>query len=341
VNDNMKKGKMKGCFVLVLLLCVMKPVWGHSDLIVKNKYGNVEVWCQFGFNQHEERFKARMIGQLVENLSREMDYKQLIILNFIHSYVDDMVPLYKLQCRQGGAGDTLVFNLEAKTYNVMKTLQLIEYGIKNKERVLREQRDTTFETRYWGSCTETSLEGRKINEILNRKVSPLVDKILANKIYRPKDDYDKISEGFTYYFQDNKYHIFYKKWDGSGRVLLELDHIYQFGQLVYPAFVLTSRCGVIFDTDSTFYVLTRDNLAEEEVAHYFISERHTVTGVRDVYRPYDLAEIGDGNIIIGISRISRPVRNLLYRVKDDYLIQDLDVFVDRVKDIDQRENPGE
>ena len=106
---------MKGCFVLILLLCVMKPVWGHSDLIMTNKYGNVEVWYQFGFNRHEERFKALIIGQLVEMLSREMDYKQPIILSFKHSYVDDIVPRYKLQCRRGSTGDTLLFNLEAKT----------------------------------------------------------------------------------------------------------------------------------------------------------------------------------------------------------------------------------
>ncbi len=335
MNDNMKRGKMKGCFVLILLFCVMKPVWGHSDVIMTNKYGNVEVWCQFGFNRHEERFKALIIGQLVEILSREMDYRQPIVLSFKHSYVDDIVPRYKLQCRRGSTGDTLLFNLEAKTYNATKTLQLIEHGIKNKESVFREQRDTTFETRYWGPHTETSLDRAKIDKVLNRKVSFLVNKVLANKIYRPKDNHDKISERFMYYYQNNKYHIFYKKWDGCGRVLLELDNIYQFGQLVYPAFVLSSRCGVIFDTDSTFYVLTRDNMSKEEDARYFISKRHTVTGVKDVYEPFHLVEIGERNVIIGVRQFFKPERNLLYRAKDDYLIQNLDTFVDKFKEVDK------
>ena len=72
-----------------------------------------------------------------------------------------------------------------------------------------------------------------------------------------------------------------------------------------------------------------------EYARYFISKRHTVTGVKDVYEPFHLVEIGERNVIIGVRQFFKPKRNLLYRAKDDYLIQNLDTFVDKFKEVDK------
>ena len=252
----MKTSKIKNGLVVMAFILSVLPVWGHSDWGFTKDFGNVRVtyWC--GFSNHEERYKSHIIAQLVEILSKELDCKQPIYLDFKHSYVEDIVPEYKLWYKRGESGDTLVFHVHEKTYDAVKALQLIEYGIKNKASVVKNQRDTVIETRYWGSQTHTSLSRAEINKILRRNVSPLVNKVLANKIYRPKNESDKIVEGFTYYFQNNKYHLCYEWQEGYGAVQLELDNIYQFQALVYYDGVLSSRLGVVFDTDSTFYVIT-------------------------------------------------------------------------------------
>lgn len=206
----MKTSKIKNGLVVMAFILSVLPVWGHSDWGFTKDFGNVRVtyWC--GFSNHEERYKSHIIAQLVEILSKELDCKQPIYLDFKHSYVEDIVPEYKLWYKRGESGDTLVFHVHEKTYDAVKALQLIEYGIKNKASVVKNQRDTVIETRYWGSQTHTSLSRAEINKILRRNVSPLVNKVLANKIYRPKNESDKIVEGFTYYFQNNKYHLCYE-----------------------------------------------------------------------------------------------------------------------------------
>ena len=124
--------------------------------------------------------------------------------------------------------------------------------------------------------------------------------MLANKIYRPENESGKIVEGFTYYFQNNKYHLCYERQEGYGAVQLELDNIYQFQALVYYDGVLSSRLGVVFDTDSTFYVVTRSNYVEEEHAGYFLSKRHVIKNVADILQPYVLKEVGKSEVFIGV-----------------------------------------
>ena len=137
-------------------------------------------------------------------------------------------------------------------------------------------------------------------------------------------------EEFTYYFQNNKYHLCYERQEGYGAVQLKLDNIYQFQALVYYDGVLSSRLGVVFDTDSTFYVVTRSNYVEEEHAGYFLSKRHVIKNVADIFQPYVLKELGKSEVFIGVEQpFSGTRRNLLYRVKDDYLVQDLDALVDK------------
>lgn len=327
----MKTSNMKRGLVSLLFIILIEPVWAHSDMITIKDFGDVRVCYSWGFWEHEERNKAQMIARLVEILSGELNYKEQICLSFSHYYVEDIIPKYRLWGRRGSMGDTLLFRVETKTYDVVKVLQLIEYAIKNKGTILKEQRDSTYESRYWGPVTETSFERARINKILGRKISPLVNKVLGNKIYRPKDEYDKVVEGFTYYFQNNKYHVCYSIQEGYGRELLELDNIYQFRSLTRPDGGLSSLLGIVFDTDSTFRVLTRDRYGENVDAQYWLSKRHTVENVKDVFEPYVLTEIGGQEVIIGVSRFFANKRNLLFRVKDDYLVQDLDVVIDKGK----------
>ena len=329
----MKTSKIKNGLVVMVFVLSVLPVWGHSDWGFTKDFGNVRVtyWC--GFGDHEERYKSHIIAQLVEILSKELNCKQPIYLDFKHSYVEDIVPEYKLWYKRGELGDTLLFHVHVKTYDAVKTLQLIEYGIKNKASVLKKQRDTIIDTRYWGPQTHRSLSRAEINKILGKNVSPLVSKVLANKIYRPKDESDKIIEGFTYYFPNNKYHLCYGRREGYGAVQLELDNIYQFRTLVYYDGVLSSRLGVVFNSDSTFCVITRDGYGEEERAKYVLSKRHVIKNVENIYQPYVLKQLGKSEVFIGIEQyFSGTVRNLLYRVKDDYLVQDLDVLVDEERE---------
>lgn len=55
-----------------------------------------------------------------------------------------------------------------------------------------------------------------------------------------------------------------------------------------------------------------------------------IKNVADIFQPYVLKELGKSEVFIGVEQpFSGTRKNLLYRVKDDYLVQDLDALVDK------------
>lgn len=97
-----------------------------------------------------------------------------------------------------------------------------------------------------------------------------------------------------------------------------LDHIHQL------EIMDDGRRAVVFDTDSSFYIVNMEN-------DNFISDRLEVVRRQNKFYPFQVAEMGN---IIGIYfnngnwKSTWGYQNMIYRIEDAFLLQDINVVLD-------------
>ena len=314
-------------FLLSLITILSTSLFAHSDIGYLYEYGNVKGYIFYGYYEHEERNKAEMIAQYAELLAKEMNCKDTVFLNFRHAYVigAEVEYEYRIQLNEEKKGQPIVISQNRNQYDIIQTLLLVEYAIRNKTAI--------------GKMPQKMLPDADIEKITGGSASANISKIIANKIYKPADrinaNLDHKDEN-SYYAQNNKYHI-YKKGrvynaekgisENTEEVLLELDNIYQFGKLrLYPYH--GSRKAVVFDSDSSFYCI--DVAADYDFDRIFVSKRYPLEKPSYVYEPYLVNDVGGNIITIHFVMMQglRSVRHKVigYRMEDDCLIEDLNYF---------------
>lgn len=75
-------------FFIIVNIMGFCPIYAHQDFYTIKDYGNVKVRVQTGYN-YEEINRALIIGQLAEELTKELEYKRPFFLDFIHNYMTD------------------------------------------------------------------------------------------------------------------------------------------------------------------------------------------------------------------------------------------------------------
>ena len=319
--------------ILIISLTSVIPVFAHSDFILSDSFGNVRTSIITGF-RYEKINKVAIFGQLAEKLSKEMNYNGLIHLVFDHNYVlFDCAPASRIsyerirywdnsagwQTRRG-----IVITQFAKQFQAETTLKLVEYAISNHRNIRRTQernRETGIRT----------INTSRIEKILNSPNNSVLNYIMQQKIDRPERPEENFREGISYFWQNNRYHIFLKDWRGDRSVLFEVDNIFDFHRF-------SRWYAVVFDTDSSFYVvnarfpdLNRGSMNWEPK----ISPRQVIEDSPGWQRPFRVHNIGRNKFSIhfehhrqrgsgSISRYFTPgSRTLIYWLEEDLLIQNL------------------
>lgn len=246
---------------------------------------------------YEQEQILMLISILTAKLCNELNYKDSLFLNFSPPcqrnnpsnyyyifYKDSCLKERHLNSDYEDSGSTyfdkdiLIIEQVASSFDPLKTLKLVEYGIKNREFIYQNRKKI---------CNDTNI----LNKIFNEQPSEAINKIIEEKTYR-KDfvfDFDSSgriinsneNENLTYYYQNNLYYIQLhgycfgiqnnsdtNKYSSKGRYkdtnALILSNIYQFKKIDFDKLI-------IFDTDSTFYYLKYD------ICYYIHkSKKHTI-----------------------------------------------------------------
>lgn len=308
--------------------------YAHQDFWITKTFGRVKVKIHTGF-QYEEINKAWIIGEYTQELCKVLRYKDTIMLDFIHTYTDYLPPFHFISYDRGpmtkyGYKNETEYLLEkealviwefSKKFNPENTLKLVEYAITHLAFVKTsgnqiEYKDSPLR------CSINSIDTISIKEILALPSSQAVLKTLHKKILRPSGVHHGNSI-VSYYYQDNKYHIYYGSPDGKTRILLVTEDIYQFSELSHYDIL-------IFTTDSTFHFIRA--LYSEKV-----SKEMKIEDKGDYYRPFETILLTPYKAAISFmipakeGQLSPQHRTILYRSDTDDLIQDLDALIDNVK----------
>lgn len=316
--------------LIIILTFVVETAIAHRDFWVIKDYGNIKVRVKTGF-QYEEINKAFIIGQLSQKLSKEINYKELIFLDFNHAYTGDCDPDYFISYDKGNINESwedkrqkdylkensIIVRQVSRNFDVVSTLKILEYAILNLKTIKSTQKQITYNQNYC-SWKINSIDTILIKRQLKMRESKILTKALKNRIDRADKNF---KYGVSYYWQDNKFNVYYRDYDNRDTILLTVANIYDYH-------TINGNSTVIFNTDSTFYHIGRYNKP-------MTSKMHLIENTFDNYRPFDLTNIGGNKISIYFWVYTKDKgrqpreRTLIYRTDKDLLIQDLDKLIDK------------
>ncbi len=291
----------------------------HQDFFTFTDFGNIKVRIKTGY-EYEEINKSYIIGQLAEKLAKELNYSDEIFLDFNHHYTSNCDPVYFISYDKGKIEytsterqendylntDAIVVRQISRSFDVITTLKLLEYSIKNISQIKKSQRTIEYEENYCHWIIKT-IDTNLIRKQLNMGNSDIIKKIANNKVVRSEKKYDA---GISYYWKDNKFHLF--PFSKPDTILLSLVNIYDF-----------NIDGFTFDTDSSFFYLA-------DRQPLFVSKRHIINNIYDNYEPLKIREISNSMFSLNFSYAPNgdgpkwKERTLIYQKKSDELIQDIE-----------------
>ena len=303
---------------------------GHQDFWMTKDFGNVKVRIKTGF-QYEEIKKSWIIGELANKLCQQLNYTKQVFIDFNHYYVGKCEPDYFLSFDNGSIIQTwdtekpkpflkensLVIREVSRQFKPSITLRLLEYAIANADKIKSTQKTIEYNQNYcqWKIKTVDTLQ---VKRIVAGNISNVVNKILLTKVYRQEDE--KSKSDISYYFQNNKYYIFYNEYKIKDSVLLTVDNIYQFKSISFNQ-------NIVLDTDSSFYFL-------QGVNNPHSSKRKIIEKTYDNYRPFEISTVGSYKVTFSFWYYDKTEgrqpkeRNVLYKSDTDELVQDLDKKID-------------
>ncbi|MFY0603479.1 MAG: hypothetical protein JXQ93_05985 [Flavobacteriaceae bacterium] len=299
----------------------------HQDFYVIKDYDNIRTRIKTGL-QYEEIKKIEFVGKYAKLLAKELNYKEKIFLDFDHFYVSNCDTDYFISFDKGRIkrkgwdknevtpgvleNEALVIRQVGRIFDIALTLKLLEYSIKNYKKIKSTQKLIYYNKNY-NEWQVNTIDTVTINSILKRKKSDLIWEVLNTKFYRKSDNSSTFE--LTYYTKNNKYYIDY--FQQRKLMTLELDNIYDF-QRVDKYSVL------VFDTDSSFYYLTRRNIKTKV-------KKNNLDNTSDYFKPMNVVNIGYNKVAIYFYPDTINQRTVIYDVETGKLIQDLDTLFEYKK----------
>lgn len=317
-------------FTLFTIL-VVNSLYAHKNVWRQYEFGNVKSYISAAFIEYEEITKAKIINELAYKLSLELKYNKPISLSFHHIPFDTINKThYFLNISRGEFDieseyknhllkkDGISLKFTGKHFDVMDCLKLVEYAIKNVAIIKESEKIISYGKPEYGYIKLSTIDTLILqNEILKER-STTLKKIAQYKISGPEND-KNLGSGFTYYWQNDKYHVEHIV-DGIRETVLSLDNISYF----YTHNLWGN--AIVFDSQFTFYTLKHRDLE--------ISPRKTIIYKTKIehhygfdlwYAPYRV-ELIDGirYIISSYGPQILKKRLILYWPEKDILIQDMD-----------------
>jgi len=309
-------------------------------------FGNVRVRVYFG-NDDEPTRKIFLFGKLAEELAKQLNYSEPISLDFVENnpfqpinphpyfisydkaaiYVYDKDSLKELsRLGVGLEKESIVVRQTDWQFDSETTLKLLEYAILNIENIKSSQKQAEYEYVHdiWKI---TSIDTNLIKPILNATNSTLINNILNMRVERIEKKFEE--SVVPYYLQNNKYTIFSRDYDEEDEDedtnLLTIDDIYD---LTIPIGRYPIGQFVVFDTDSSFYVV--NGFAKTT------SKRHIIQNL-DTHGYYHVVVMSRNHLSLtvhiwenGSEKVTR-VQTAIYFIEEDELIQDIDEILKKQK----------
>lgn len=258
---------MKIKIQLLILLLFSINSFAHKDKFFKENYGNVKVYMRTGFN-YSDLDKIKIIGKLSEKLSKNLNYKDTIFIEYIQDYTnlykDD---LYLLEYNNSNFklingleepnslktnNNGLSVRIYADQIKILDILKLVEYLVINKEETnnhltQKRIRLNDFEGyQLLGNLIYEATDNKLIEKIISKE-SSLIKKLIDEKfIVKSEENY-----GIEIYWKNDKFIFEYKLFNEDQYQLHELKDYYYFVPVNINEIL-------VFKDESSFYFINGD-----------------------------------------------------------------------------------
>jgi len=324
----------------LLWLCAAISASAHQDIILTRNYGNVKVRAQTGYREYEEPQKAFMAGRLASVLVRDHLHTPLpVFLDFRHAYTRRAEPpAYFVAVNRGDLDGDLYSQTETflqqegivirqvtGSIDLLTTLKLLEFAIRNVDMIRRTQAHRAFEPRQWSVPT---VDPELLAKAVAAPPSGVVRKVAETRVWRdaPKDaeewEINCAADG-------GKFSIYYQS-----KSLVTLDDVYVFYRRNYYE-------AVVFDTPTSFYYVRGEGPKA--------CKRHTISDTKGGYEPFIVEPVTGTGFFISFrywdkQRGRELLHTMLYVPREDVLIEDFssarDAMVRQAKTVAPGDGPG-
>lgn len=328
--------------------CVLQASAGHILYRISN-FNNVSVSSP---GLGERYVHAQMVGKYAAMLAEELDYSGKISIGFDYynpefSGIDRRfrVSYAEREWHWDKKGEWRKKPVEVPMLNVIQNshsvdfvdmLKLLEYSILNTDKVKQKQETVVFEREYHGPFETQTLSEAVIDSILQLPTSAVVNKVLANRIYRK--DVEKEFTSISYYAQNGKFYVYR---DGMPKeepfTIQEFDHVWQFSPVRYSESVGTYT-AVLFDTPGTFRHLQAYDGSYIGSANTgrpaYVSPPHSIGDVNVSIYPCIVRALGRDLVSIvwkDPSMFNPRDRTMIYVIPRDTLILNLEKLLDETE----------
>ncbi|MBE9576722.1 hypothetical protein [Flavobacterium proteolyticum] len=233
---------MKTKIQLLILLLFSINSFAHKDKFVLENYGNVKVYMRTGFN-YSDLDKIKIIGKLSEKLSKNLNYKDTILIEYIQDYTNVLTDdLYLLEYNNSnfklvnGLEETnslqtnntgLSVRIYANKIKILDILKFVEYLIYNKEETnnyltKREIKLNNYEDKQVLETLIYEATDKSLIEKIISKESILIKNLINEKFVVKSEEY----YGIEIYWKNDKFIFEYKLFDEDQYQLHELKDYY-------------------------------------------------------------------------------------------------------------------
>ena len=239
----------------------------HKDIHIHKKYGNVKIYMKTGF-YYSDVLKIQIIGKLSNELSKYLEYKDTILIEYLQDYTnwykDDIYLLEnnnsdykfiqgieKLNKKQNSSSKKgISIRICADRINIVETLKLIEYTIINRKKINKyltsrkiRYNDTYFHKTHF---ITTGNSKQFIQKIFNKTTSELIKRLINRKIVAEA----KKNKQVEIYWKNNQF-IFEKKYIKE----LEKENIqlFKINDYFYHIYIDNGNRLLIFTDNTHFY----------------------------------------------------------------------------------------
>jgi hypothetical protein len=200
--------KLKEITYILLFFLTTLSYGFHKEHGEYSTYGNIKVLGRSAFANYNEFNKFKIIGKLSEQLCKKLNYKDSIVLEFEHNYLnykpnliiiekgntEYISKLYRIEkidsiysASNNNKNIGICIRQIAQKFDVVEILKLLEYVIINNENLIFEKHEVKFRNFDFIKRTKIinyhSINKKLIKSIINNpKTSELVKKIINSDV---------------------------------------------------------------------------------------------------------------------------------------------------------------
>lgn len=249
--------------ILILLLFSINS-FAHKDKVFFETYGNVKVYMRTGFD-YSDIDKIKIIGKLSEKLSKNLNYKDTIFVEYIQDYTDyyseDLYILeynnsnfklangFKSQISSETNNSGLSVRIYADRIKILDILKYVEYLINNKEETNNylTRKNIGYnhyeEQQYLEPINSEATDDKFLEKILSKE-SETVKNLINQKIsVKTEEIY-----GIEIYWKNDKFMFEYKLFKEKQDFIFEIKDYY------YCVSVNVNELLVFVDENSFYFI---------------------------------------------------------------------------------------